>query len=533
MENKYLIEDEKTDFSAKAQTRAIDCSRVAKLARSAAEQAKANGNDTLAAKLSAEADELEEASKNWNISLLDSPEDEPEDQTSAKKPVADKGDESDDDDDSLDDEDESSDDEEANSEETDDENATSSSSSTPERPNAETKSRSKNASTDDKTDSGSSDSADSGKGSQSSDANDGGPDESSQTSDSQVIDIFNDEAPAIDLDALTGGKVKQARQPTLQEIIDQLSELDDADRQDALAGLQELLGQAQESLTEAFGGKSLRELSDDEFADGINRVLDLIDKVKKPDYVDPNEKKERIAKIQKLATDPYANAELKKEDDVEIQKDYQKKKARDQELQRYGKYRSIADFKINFYRAIRDQVEAVEDEEDTYMRINAPAEDTGIIRPGSRFDDLPGDVPNVDMYFDMSSSWTDNAKAIQIGKEAVATIKQFADRGEIKLNVYYFSDIITTDINDPRLGRSTDAWPHIIQQIKADGAKNVVLMTDRDMESDAAKGPTCVVDGEVWFIWFLDMASDYRTGGTHIPQHLQGKRGNHQYAFEA
>ncbi len=44
-----------------------------------------------------------------------------------------------------------------------------------------------------------------------------------------------------------------------------------------------------------------------------------------------------------------------------------------------------------------------------------------------------------------------------IGKEAVATIKQFADRGEIKMNIYYFSSVLTTNENDPYLGGCTNA----------------------------------------------------------------------------
>lgn len=319
--------------------------------------------------------------------------------------------------------------------------------------------------------------------------------------DDPVEDIFNDDAPELDLDALKAGKMsKRPRKPTIQEIIDQLSNLPDADRESAMDGLRELSAMKNESLLEAFGKKSLRELTDDEFADGINKVLDLIDKVEKPDYANPQDKKERIAKIQRLAADPYANRELQQEDSVELQKDYQKKKARQAELNRYSNYKTIDEFKINFFRSIKDQVETVEDEYDSYTRINRHAEDSGLDKPGIRVGDLPGNIPSVDLYFDMSASWTDNKKAIEIGKEAVATIKQFADKGEIKLNVYYFSNELTTDINSPVLGQGTRAWSKIIQQIKANNTKNVVLMTDLDMERLAENGPTCVVQGEVWFI---------------------------------
>lgn len=249
--------------------------------------------------------------------------------------------------------------------------------------------------------------------------------------------------------------------------------------------------------------KSLRELTDDEFADEINKVLDLIDKVKKPDYIDPKDKKDRQTKIQKLANNPLANRELQQEDNIELQKDFQKQKAREKELNKYTQYRTIEQFKINFFRSIKNQVNQVEDEEETYSKINAPMEDAGIIRPGERLDTKLGDVPRVDLFFDRSGSW-DNAEAIRIGNEAVATIKEFADRGEINLNVYYFQSqghnpIIST--RELKAGGGTDCWDAIIQQIKHDNAKNVVLMTDKDMEYQAAYSGTCKIDGEVWFIW--------------------------------
>lgn len=150
--------------------------------------------------------------------------------------------------------------------------------------------------------------------------------------------------------------------------------------------------------------KSLRELTDDEFADEINKVLDLIDKVQKPDYIDAKDKKDRQTKIQKLANDPLANRELQQEDNIELQKDFQKQKAREKELNKYTQYRTIEQFKINFFRSIKNQVEQIEDDEETYSKINAPMEDAGIIRPGERLDTKLGDIPCVDLFFDRSGS---------------------------------------------------------------------------------------------------------------------------------
>jgi hypothetical protein len=66
------------------------------------------------------------------------------------------------------------------------------------------------------------------------------------------------------------------------------------------------------------------------------------------------------------------------------------------------------------------------------------------------------------------------------------------------LNIYYFDDYVTEDEHARFLGRGgTNAWPHILDNIKATEATNVMIMTDDDMNSDAYGGPSCVVDGIV------------------------------------
>lgn len=110
-------------------------------------------------------------------------------------------------------------------------------------------------------------------------------------------------------------------------------------------------------------------------------------------------------------------------------------------------------------------------------------------------------IPIINFYFDVSGSWTSHPDAVEIGKQAVATVKEFKDRGECELNVYYFGNTISNDMYAPGVwDAGTSAWNEILQNIKATGAKNVVLMTDQDMEYQAARGPVCKVEGCVWFI---------------------------------
>lgn len=89
---------------------------------------------------------------------------------------------------------------------------------------------------------------------------------------------------------------------------------------------------------------------------------------------------------------------------------------------------------------------------------------------------------------------------MELGKRFVATLTDYVKRGELNLDVYYFSDIITNDPTDSRLGKGTHAWQEILSTIKNNDIKNVVIMTDCDMEKDATAGPTCTVEGTVWYI---------------------------------
>jgi hypothetical protein len=145
-------------------------------------------------------------------------------------------------------------------------------------------------------------------------------------------------------------------------------------------------------------------------------------------------------------------------------------------------------------------------------------------------------IPVIDIYFDVSGSWY--PEDIEIGRKAIATVKEFEDAGEIKLNIFYFSDEVSNNYNEV-CNRGTTAWRKILQNIKATGAQNVLVMTDDDIERigqagksnahyapyGAIGGPTCKVDGCVWFLWKNGKASP------SCVDHLIGRQGNYQYAF--
>jgi len=95
-------------------------------------------------------------------------------------------------------------------------------------------------------------------------------------------------------------------------------------------------------------------------------------------------------------------------------------------------------------------------------------------------------------------------------------------------------------------GGGTGCWTQIIANIKKTGAQNVVLMTDGDMEKQAAAFGGTKVNGGVWFIWGLGgneydwygniigkkHGPGYDQIGEAIPKALVGKQGNKHYSFD-
>ena len=350
-----------------------------------------------------------------------------------------------------------------------------------------------------------------------------------ETNDTPVKDPFADEEDIPDLNL--GGGTQEPRDATLKDIIKQLKGLPAESKRGALAALQDIINSRKpttESLTEAV--KGIREMTDDEFGDYINSTYDLIDQVEPLQYEDEEELKKKKARIDQWSTDPKTLKELEAEDNVSLERDFRREKAREKENSKYNKsyVGTLEEFKLNFYNAIKHQVEMVTQEYQSYDEINAEYESEDIIMKADLTQTVPEEViPVIDIYFDVSGSW--EPEDIEIGKKAVATVKEFEDAGEIKLNIFYFSNGVGTTFEGTRAryGKGTSGWKDILQNIKATEAQNVLIMTDDDIEDlkDAKQGPTCKVDGCVWFLWRNGKASP------SCVSHLIGRQGNYQYAF--
>ncbi len=336
------------------------------------------------------------------------------------------------------------------------------------------------------------------------------------------------------------------RDATTDETIELLKTLKGEGREGAKDALRDLIarrkvanggatesfkGIGKESLTEAV--KRVRDMTDDEFGDYINGIYDLIDQADPVDYVDDIE--DRKQKIGQWSQDPMTIQELQAEDNIELQKDYQKKKARDAAKARYSKMGTLKDFEMDFYAAINNQIEMVRQEYQSYDEINTEYESEDVVMKADLVKELPAEaIPIVDVYFDVSGSWEE--KHIQVGEAAIASVKVFEDQGELVLNIFYFSndvDNVSMEHCRDMHGQGTHGWPKILQNIKATGAKNVLVMTDQDIEllngtgSGAADNGSLTVEGCVWYLW-----KDGESSPTCLKK-LRGSQGTSQFSFHA
>ena len=346
------------------------------------------------------------------------------------------------------------------------------------------------------------------------------------------------------LGGMAGGR--EPRDATVSETIGLLKTLKSESREGAIAALKDLIAKrkaAKSSAVESFRDtdkknlteavKHVRDMTDDEFGDYINGVYDLIDQADDVDYVDDIEARKQ--KIGQWSQDPLAIQDLQAEDSLELQKDYQKKKARDAAKARYSNMGTLKDFEMDFYAAINNQIEMVRQEYQSYDEINTEYESEDAIMKADLVKELPAEaIPIVDVYFDVSGSWEE--KHIRIGESAIASVKAFEDQGELKINIFYFSngvDNVSMQHCRDLYGTGTHGWPDVLQNIKATGAKNVLVMTDSDIELlngsgyGAADAGSLTVEGCVWYLW-----KDGESSPTCLKK-LRGAQGTSQFAFHA
>lgn len=280
--------------------------------------------------------------------------------------------------------------------------------------------------------------------------------------------------------------------------------------------------------TKLIESQSLKTMSHEEYDSLIDEVLSLVDEISPVDY--SHDLEARISKIKADANDATKNQELFDEDEVYTQpiRDERKAlKAKERENQRHlRRLQSSSQTKLkdDIFETIADQVRKYEQEEDTWQVLNRRYEDDpNMVVKGHRIEEFDRrDVPSIEVFLDYSSSWsrTDLVK----GRDVVADLQEFVDDGKLKLNIFYFTDDIATTPEGARAkGGGTSGWGHIINQIINSGAKNVMIMTDSDMDTWGDHSKKVLVDGCVWYLWKNGVKAP------NLPKELKGRLGTLEY----
>jgi hypothetical protein len=328
--------------------------------------------------------------------------------------------------------------------------------------------------------------------------------------------------------------IKSQAKEILKKKADEISEEQKEKLEDIIKQMDEILDSEEPMDSEEFDGI-------------ISKALDVLDDIVDIIYMSEEENEKRISEIEQDLMDPLEAEELEQEDEINKSEDptAKKLKAREAEKERIKKMAdheasvtagSLEKFKQDLKQAIGEQVgKWLEVDEPTYSMPDRHHEDDGIMAPATRIDEVADEnKPSVDVYIDQSGSWSD--RDVKIALNAVAELLKFEEQELLNLNIFYFSQYLTTDRAYARAHGGYECWDLIVDQINAKPkTKNVVMITDSDIGHNwgiegchgCRSGAGVTVDGCVWFLW--------KNGSREpmAPVKLRGKQGTFQYQFRS
>ena len=235
------------------------------------------------------------------------------------------------------------------------------------------------------------------------------------------------------------------------------------------------------------------------------------------------EKQQRLDDIRNMLGDDSIGDEIQSETKAHIDKELRKKKAVEKkEAEKYSS--SVQKFRQSLKRFIANQVQEIRDR--TFKREDPSYEGSGIIRPGKMIDDNTK-IPKINVYFDQSGSWGE--EDIKVGEEAIGILNNYVERGEIEIDIYFFSNHIYSTASSARNDGGTGAGAELINHIVSTKPDNVIVMTDDDFDSsiwnEIERAPFIKVPGAVWLL--------FRNGerSTRLQQHLRGRKQTRVFDF--
>lgn len=249
----------------------------------------------------------------------------------------------------------------------------------------------------------------------------------------------------------------------------------------------------------------------EDIADDAKQLVKDAKKMKKFDSIKSDKKAEkdladRVKKIQDAFRDTTLQSEIIAETNKKI--DQEKLDKRAKEIAAY-KNSSIVRFKENLNKFIDNEVSY--SRESSWKRFNKKYTNSGIIKPGTSRH-VEHKIPSINVYFDQSGSWSEDD--VKIGINAIGVLNKYVQRGEVKINIYYFANNVHKSAAAARREGGTDlraVFDHI-QQEKPD---NVIIMSDSD--GDHAKLYPLEVPGAVWLLF-------RRSRSQNVIDNLHGKK---------
>ena len=251
--------------------------------------------------------------------------------------------------------------------------------------------------------------------------------------------------------------------------------------------------------------------------DAVDDLQDIEDNKGDRVFDTPEEQKvktdiaSRVAQIEKAFKDPDKLKDIRRENSKAKEKEKAAKAARD--VHRYNTS-PIHKFRLSLNQFIADEVG---DADYSFAKPHVTYAKQGFIVPTPKEDE--GYIPLINVYYDVSGSFSD-ARKTEAARQAIATLNEYVKRGQIKINVYYFGNTVSSTINGA--GSHNTRGVPIQDHIAKTRPNNVIIVTDGDI-SDCHSVTT--VPGAVWMLF-------YESRSRNVMEHIKGKKSNKYYDIE-
>lgn len=248
--------------------------------------------------------------------------------------------------------------------------------------------------------------------------------------------------------------------------------------------------------------EDIDKVSDQEVENLADKVADLAADITGAKKTNKASEQNRIKKVQDLDKDELANQDLQ-DQEIQLAADAKALQAQKDEIAKYNsrsQLGSLAALRNEMFRTVKNQIQLVlrrQGSKNVLSKRQLAGLD--IIEPGITSDYVKvKDLPSVDVYYDQSGSWS--TYDIDAGNNALSVLNDFVRKKLCKVNIYYFATRLGKTNDVSKIGGGTHAWYEILDNIKATKAKNVLIMTDSDMNGMAGR-ESVTVQGAVWWLW--------------------------------